>query len=166
MPGRNNDNVRVFNSDTTHEFSSFPRNLERFFPNLEMIGILGPLRSISAEDLAPWPNLILLNLAENSITTLESDLFQNSPKLLYLSFANNSIQTVGVDLLSKLNYLTSADFRGNICIDTFAETPEEIENLKVQLITQCSKSAQFRGSVKVVIVASLMLFVILFVILG
>lgn len=40
-------------------------------------------------------------------------------------------------LLSDLSKLIYVDFRFNPCINTYASSPQAIENLKAQLLTQC-----------------------------
>lgn len=126
----------------------------------------------------------------NGFTTLDADLFKHSPRMQYILIAFNSIQTAGVDLLVDLTDLIYADLRGNICIDIWAGTPQEIQNLKLQLIrnvhqsrrsrnhnppmtflqqknyqlqtvsTTTDKSEQCRGSMKIVLMASLLFFVL------
>lgn len=63
--------------------------------------------------------------------------FQISSKLQIISFYDNSIQKVEANLLSNLNELKRVDFRYNHCINVLAATPEAIESLKIELITQC-----------------------------
>lgn len=146
LSDRSDDEVRAIRSvpssgrNTNKAFStaSFPRNLEDFFPNLDFILIENDqLTSISSEDLAPWPNLAVFVAAYNSIESLDSDLFQHSSKLVQISFSNNFIQNVGLNLLSNLNEVAWIDFRNNPCINTVADTPQAIENLKILLIAQC-----------------------------
>lgn len=134
--GRNRNDVKAFDS-SNEGISTFPKGLEKFFPNLDSILLRYSFISISSADLRPWPNLVLFWSDRNPIESLDEDLFQNSPKLHQIGIVANSIKNVGRNLFSNLNELTSVYFDGNPCIDIIAETPEEIENLKTQLITSC-----------------------------
>lgn len=138
LKGRSDLNVEAFTSSGKNNFPNFPRNLEKFFPNLLVIQIWsGKLTSITAADLSPWPNLAFLSLSFNKIETLEGDLFRNNQKLTYISFLGNSIINVGLDLLSNLNELKEVYFSSTRCLNANAATPEAIENLKNQLFEDC-----------------------------
>lgn len=93
--------------------------------------------TISAGDIAPWPNLAVLIVNDNAIAQLDGDLFQQSPRLAFIDFQGNLIENVGANLLSNLNELTFVSFINNPCINEFATTPYQIESLRVQLLTQC-----------------------------
>lgn len=69
--------------------------------------------------------------------SLDANLFQNTPKLQIMAFYRNSIKNVGAVLFSNLNELKKIDFGTNTCINILAQTPEEFENLKAQLIEKC-----------------------------
>lgn len=129
-------------------FSKLPRNLHKFFPNIDAIQISnGALTSISAADLAPFPNLMLFAAELNQIETLDGNLFQNTPKLIWVQFNNNLIYHVGANLLSNLNKLQFAYFGNNPCISITAESPQQIEKLKTELIKKCSSFATTRTPV-------------------
>lgn len=135
--GRTNNDIKAFESFIEITTLTFPKGLERFFPNLDSLLLYNKFNSISAADLAPWPNLNYFLFQTNPITSLDGNLFQNSRRLQQISFYYSSIRNVGANLLSNLNELTRVDFRGNSCIDIEARSPQQIENLKAQLITQC-----------------------------
>lgn len=134
--GKTNNDVKVYESYDQIKF--LPKGLEKFFPNLNSILLYNSFNSISSADLAPWPNLILFSYTTNPATSIDGDLFKNSLKLRSVEFKSNyRLENVGANLLSNLNELTLVDFRGNLCINITATTPEQIENLKAKLITQC-----------------------------
>lgn len=138
VEGRNNDDVQGFSTNGRDIFATFPRNLEAFFANLFGLGLWGgQMTSVTAADLAPWPNLTEFYFSENRIQALDGDLFQNSPRIAHVTFRDNLIQNVGVGLLSNLTELAYVNFNNNTCIDTFANTPETIEDLRAELLTQC-----------------------------
>lgn len=135
--GQSNVNVGAFIS-SDNAFIAFPKNLESFFPNLTYIILSGGrLTTVSSEDLLPWPNLSLFSARENIIETVDGNLFQNSLRLTWIELNSNLIQNVGANLLSNLSRLRIANFVNNTCIDDWAEGAEEIDELKLQLVTQC-----------------------------
>lgn len=138
MEGRSHVDVKGFSSNGFNVFSTFPKGLERHFPNIEAIQILNNVFSVFSADLAAWPNLALFWVSNNRITYIDGDLFRHSTKLQRISFFGNLIVNVGANLLSNLNELNFADFRSNACIDTLAATAMSLESLKSQLITQCT----------------------------
>lgn len=143
LPSETHNDVKAFSSTIRDAFLTFPKDLDKDFPSLEAIRIRNSaLTSISSTDLAPWPNLVYFSAANNKIKTLDGNLFDHSPKLQRIIFFNNLIQRVEDNLLSNLNELIYVDFVGNLCIDFVAETPEQIESLKTQLIRQCRRPQQ------------------------
>lgn len=138
LPGRSNLDVEAFQTLSMEAFRMMPTGIERFFPNLLLLQFFsGILSSVSSEDLSAWPNLTMFSAQRNKIEILDGDLFQNAPQLKWIDLSSNLIQNVGTNLLSNLNELTYISFIDNPCINSFANTPQEIENLKSQLLTQC-----------------------------
>lgn len=130
--------VLGFSTNGRNIFATFPRNLETFFPNLIGLGIWGgELSSLTAEDLAPWTNLTELYFSENRLTNLDANLFQNAPRLAHITLRDNLIANVGVGLLSNLPELGYINFNNNTCIDTFAYTPEAIDDVRAELLENC-----------------------------
>lgn len=158
LTGLSNDDVVAFSEIDYRLFSKVPRDLERFFPNLVALRLQWTgLTTLSSEELAPWPNLEYLDVSINDIEELDADLFQYSPKLRWISFEGNSILKVGIGLLSSLNELTYINFLNNPCINVQAYTPELIENLQQQLLTQCQSVDTTEESPNTVTVASTVL---------
>lgn len=137
LSDRSHDDVEGLDWDRKIAFSAFPRGLDQFFPNLKAIDLRNnKLTSISYDDLASLYNLGYF-AAHGRIESLDGDLFNNSLKLERIYFNNNLIQSVGVNLLSNLNELAEVGFENNPCINIIARSPNQIELLKEQLITQC-----------------------------
>lgn len=124
-------------------FKTFPKQLERYLPNLIIFHLWDcGISSISSDDLAPWPDLMQLSLDTNRITTLDGDLFQHSPKLVKIELNFNLIRGVGADLLSNLNELRYASFVENPCINAYAATPHQLEALKAKLVNPCEPNTK------------------------
>lgn len=142
LPDRNNDDVtalHVFKEKTLTK--KLPKNIDRFFPNLEVIvWEAGYLTSVTADDLRVFPALKVLNLYINELTSLDANLFQLNPELSWISFSFNLIAHVGQNLLSNLNNLSHVNFNNNVCINETARTTQEIQELNVILTSKCSLS--------------------------
>lgn len=136
---RTNDDVECFNVFEEKTMTRLPNNIVNFFPNLVSIAwTSGSLAAISAEDLKPFPALRALDLGSNKISTLDGDLFTQTPNLVWIIFNTNFISSVGENLLANLNDLTNVFFENNVCIGSWADSYEGIQEIKHQLSTQCS----------------------------
>lgn len=139
LPGRTNNDVQALHAfrDATAS-RQLPKNIGKFFPNLSVLTWeVGQLTSITAEELESLVNLQVLNFYINNIVTLDGSLLQYTPKISWISFSFNLIINVGPNLLDNLDDLTFADFRNNECINSTAETPQEIQELIEKFSTQC-----------------------------
>lgn len=115
-----------------------PKKINEFFPNLEILQWFnGSLRAITADDLAPFPNIKHLYISGNKIDTLEVGVFSKNLQLVDIYADNNSIARAGAGLLKDLKGLKFADFRGNPCIDKLATSTSEIKELNQQLPLKC-----------------------------
>lgn len=116
----------------------FPKNIEKFFPNLESFDWYnGSLKSVTAGDLAPFPTLKVLSISGHNLVSLDSDLLMNNTFLEWINFRDNLIEHIGSGLLTDLKHLEVALFHGNPCITFNATTPKELEALKMQLTVNC-----------------------------
>lgn len=119
------------------QLDRIPRGIETYFPNIAAIFWSNVnLTSITSEDLRPFPNLQLLGLWDNQLTSLDGDLFVHTPKIGFVNFQSNAIRNVGYGLLDGLN-LTRAYFANNSCIDFDAHEPESVPELMTKLYDQC-----------------------------
>lgn len=135
--GYTNDDVEyLFVADRNLPFAL--QGIENFFENLKGLqysdtGIL----SISAADLEPFPQLEYFVLFQNNLTSLDGDLFSNTPLLRYLFLNSNQIQHIGHDLVTNLDDLLFMFLGGNICIDRIAAGRAEVMELAPQLSVLC-----------------------------
>lgn len=115
-----------------------PRGIERFFPNLIALAwIHGNVHEITADELQPLPQLSVFSIWDNKLVSVDGDLFIHTPNIMQAYFNHNQLQHVGFGLLDDLDSLWYARFNNNSCIDLDGTTPEEIQELKVQLRIQC-----------------------------
>lgn len=116
----------------------FPKNIEKFFPNLESFDWYnGSLKSVTAGDLAPFQTLKVLSISGHKLVSLNADLLKNNALLEWINFRDNLIEHVGSGLLKDLKRLEIAIFHENPCINFNATTPEGLEELKMQLTVNC-----------------------------
>ena len=138
LPGQTNENVQAIENLNTFSYNRIPTNLKDFFPNL--IGIYfwrGNITTISAEDLQPFPNLRIFGIESHRLVTIDGNLFKHTPRVQIVMLSDNLIENVGLNLLTGLTNLNIAVFLRNTCINSFADTPAGLENLRNELISQC-----------------------------
>lgn len=138
--GNTNSDVRAFYLlDDTLFLHRITQGIEKFFPKILVFGwIEGQLRTISSNDLAPFPELRYFHVGRNKLSSLDGDLFKHNPKLEFVHFGENRLRSVGYGLLDGLKSLTRAFFFKNYCIDENAYTAEQVTKLRVDLRKQCS----------------------------
>jgi hypothetical protein len=91
--------------------------------------------------LKPFPRLIALDVPDNDIKTLESDVFKFNTKLNNLFFARNKIFKVGRNVLAPLEKSELvAVFSYNVCINKYGDTPQSIAILQDALNSNCNSS--------------------------
>lgn len=121
LEGRNNCNVVQFDS-RVKSANYFPKDLEKFFPNIETIVIVtgAGLKEISKEDLKPFgTKLRALFIGQNPFDVVDFDLFRYNPNLELISFYESPIKHIDdgtFDNLPKLSTLimTNVECAGNV----------------------------------------------------
>lgn len=136
----NNDKisaVRIF--DQICHF--FPRQLLKFFKNLEAVAIQdSKLKDLTRDDLKELKNLKSLSLYGNELKTLEIGIFDANLKLEFLSLYNNKLTSMGSEILTPLKNLKKAFFHLNPCVNLDALSDDEMEVLKLKLTHNCPPS--------------------------
>lgn len=129
------------------QLTFFPRDIETFFPNVKIIDLsVNSISTVQNLHLKPFPDLERLSLAHNQICELESSLFNGLPKLKVINFIFNNIIHVGYDIhLPAQGYLYFFD---NHCIDKSAWTTSSIIELKLALRELCPPVTQFNKHTK------------------
>ncbi|XP_037037902.1 leucine-rich repeat neuronal protein 3-like [Bradysia coprophila] len=121
----------------SQKLDHFLVNIHKFFPNLKLLYFLSTsIPHISNAHLLPLTNLEYLGLYNNSITSLESNLFAGFESIKFITFSNNKIKHVGLDFILP-NTAHLFDFSKNPCIDMKAETPAQITELRQKLLVNC-----------------------------
>lgn len=116
--------------------SYFIRNINETFPNLEQINLsFNEITQLTNEDLGPHTNLEYFMINVNFITSLNSNLFDNLLKFKEFHFVDNELKNVQHEI--KLPPNAHFYFQNNTCINSDAESEEEIVNLKFEFLLKC-----------------------------
>lgn len=123
---------------TRQNMPFFPKGIVSFFKNVHSLRFWQQnLVSLTAKDLEPFPNLLLLSLVGNKLTYLGGDLFSSNRHLQFLDFTGNDIQRIQHNLVTHLNNLEMMFFTANSCIDRSARTRAEVLELAPVLSILC-----------------------------
>lgn len=115
-----------------------PYNLDNYFPNLISIRVYASkLQTFTSLDLQPFPQMIVIDLDLNLLTSLESDLFKFTPNFKWVSFGSNQLSTVGRNLVTGQKNLEYLYFGGNKCINRGAKTKADVVTLNSDLPISC-----------------------------
>jgi hypothetical protein len=142
MSGKTDSDVTRLNLEN-QVLHYIPAGLENIFPNLIAIRIAScHLKTISASNLSPFPNLVDINLPFNDIESLPADLFSVAgSKIQYVYFGGNKITYTGIDVLKGLSspVFYEINFGGNPCVDLVVAQDDTagLNNLQTLLNTNC-----------------------------
>jgi len=148
----------VFNQNKNLQF--VPRGLAKTFKNICGLSFKScSIRSITKRDLSGLPNLRMLWLLDNKLTSLPGNLFEDSTKLEFISFESNNISSIGGNLLEPLKALQSIDFENNATINMFYNATGEyqgsvtLDQMKKKIVQTApsSNNIQFADNIKAVL---------------
>jgi Leucine-rich repeat (LRR) protein len=115
------------------------QNFGSVFPKLVRFSVYkSMLKEIHKKDLAQFPKLKDLQLSENEIEVLPSNLFEGNLGILSINLSFNRITNVGSDLLTPLKQLQKSDFNHNLCINQAADSPSTILAIAEYLKMNCA----------------------------
>lgn len=136
--GNSSEDVKHLSIWHDEVLTQIPKRIESFFPNLEVFDWWnGQLTIVSASDFETFPNLQVITLNNNKLVKLDSDLFQFTKHLNQIYFNENLLRSVGHDLLIGLDRLTLAYFTANPCIDLYALSYVDVQEMNRVLPIQC-----------------------------
>jgi len=120
--GYNENSIQSLSIEQYREIDQIPKGIVKYFPQLFRLSLENcGLTSISAEDLEPFPELKMLNLFDNKIQSLDSDLFKFTPQLIYVGLSSNQIIYIGRELILPLKNIENFRIMDNICISKEVE---------------------------------------------
>ncbi|KAG5669033.1 hypothetical protein PVAND_016935 [Polypedilum vanderplanki] len=125
-----NINVRGIDIHNATNMVKFPRNIDKFFKNLSLIGIFeSKLAEITQIDLMVFPQLRHLYLSHNKIRVIKNDLFKFNQRLEVILLYKNEILHIDSRSFSELNKLRMLYLGLNICKFGNARTRNEVLGL-------------------------------------
>jgi hypothetical protein len=138
LSGKKNVNVEAVHFDA-NSMSSFPANLNSYFPNLKLIKMSGlRLTTVSANDFKNFPNLIVFALRTTPIDSIPSNLFANNRNLRYVAIASmDSLRHIGRNVIN-LSNLKTANFQNNACVNQLASNRNDVITLNSNLHIFCA----------------------------
>lgn len=121
---------------------SIPKNIETFFSNVKALDIeRSNLMKISAKDLKPFPQLKVLGLYGNDLTSLEAGLFDFNSELVLIELSENKIEFIDDGLLENLDHLEYFYILNNPCISAFKDDRDEVLAFDAKLPSICPSIA-------------------------
>jgi hypothetical protein len=109
-----NDDVNQFNLSNAPNLVHFPKNLEKVFPDLEVIAIHHTkLQAITQDDLKMFPRLKVAYFINNQLKVITADTFRFNPKLERIDLQYNLIFHVDSHTFDGLRKLTALQLQGN-----------------------------------------------------
>lgn len=142
----NADVVSVSFIDCT--IKSLPRNLVKFFPNINVLELIScTLKELKKDDLIGYKKLMYLGIVDNQLTHLPSDLFEYTPNLQFIDFSSNQITSIGPRIFDSLKELKHANLSHNRTIDIFYEEDSDVtfEELITAIKSNCRPMESLKG---------------------
>jgi hypothetical protein len=125
----------VFEDEVIHYMPKFYETLAQ---RLEVIFIFdSKLKIITKNDLMQFPRLRELSLPNNQLEVLGENLFDFNLELEFISFDDNNLKFIEANLLNSLTKLRKAEFDSAGCINSDADSPEKLRQLKEELEIKC-----------------------------
>lgn len=139
LEGKNNNDVKHLQISNQPLLKVVPRNIYKFFPNLEGIAFyVTGITNVFSVDLQGLHSLRLFNVYANQITEIGNDLFKDNSLLETISFGNNPIRNVAPRVLDHLTSLTTVHLMSTSCIDVyFYYDRKAVEKLLLDLPLKC-----------------------------
>lgn len=135
--GLNHDDVKMV-TIFRQNISFIPEGITNFFRNLIALRYeSSPLRSISSQDLQPFPQLQFLEVTSGNLINLDDDLFFFTPNLHLLHFADNRIRHIGTNSMANLSHLSWLGLLDNVCVSRGSSTRAGVLQLIPQLSRLC-----------------------------
>lgn len=138
MIGKNDSDVEAFSIYyVTPTLKRIPTGIEKIFDNLLVFRWTQSLTSLTADDLKPFPDLVVFFIRNAQLFSLDGDVFQHTKKLQYIALDFNRIEHVGFNILNGLPLLTSFYFHSNLCLNAYATNADVVKIVKLKLAAYC-----------------------------
>lgn len=118
----------------------FPKNLEKFFKNLDSIHFNEvDFSSLKKSDLQPLGSqLKAFFFYDNKLKVIPADLFEYARNLEYINIKSNQIRGVEKGTFDQLHQLTELNFNNNPCYSGAAANRADVLTLVKQIESKCT----------------------------
>lgn len=125
----------------------FPKEIETFLPKLQRIKIINSkLKTITKDDLAPFPDLLSLKLINNDLQYILGDVFSLSKRLQEIVLKDNKLQVIYTPILKSPKNLKDLTLELK-CLkdscDSQKESPKDIQTCISSVITKFNENCVF-----------------------
>lgn len=128
VDGKTNADVIHFEFEVESKIDVIPKNIDNFFPNIEVFKCpMCTISRVSSDDLKHFPKLKCFYLGHNKLTTIPGDLFKHTPNVEFIGLEFNQIEQVGAEFFSYFKNLKLLYFDNNVCSTTQFSVVSEIE---------------------------------------
>ncbi|CRL07644.1 CLUMA_CG020608, isoform A [Clunio marinus] len=135
-----NDTVTAVDFQVGGLFRYLPNNISEAFPNLIAYkASYCKIRDIHKLNFHGLAKLLSLNLDDNFILKIESDVFDSLTSLVHLSLANNKIKLIDSGAFNGLTKLNSLSLQQNICVNKSFNGKDEMATLNSTI--RCDEEA-------------------------
>ncbi|KAG5667376.1 hypothetical protein PVAND_015358 [Polypedilum vanderplanki] len=115
-----------------------PSGIDEIFKNLLAFSLTNSkLREICEEDLKNFSHLRFLNLANNELTILESELFKFNQELETIILNSNKIHQIEANVFESLPNLSNLWMEKNSCISKNADSKNRVTTLIAEIKSLC-----------------------------
>jgi len=138
LPGLNESDVKAFSIYyVTPTLPKIPTGIETTFENLLVFRWTESLTTLTADDLKPFPDLVVFFVRNANLFSIDGDVFQHNTNLNYIALDFNRIEHIGFGFLDGLTQLTSFYFHSNICLNAYATNSDVIEIVRMKIAAYC-----------------------------
>jgi len=147
LAGKSDDDVQRISFQDKKNLQFVPRGLTKTFKNIMALNFVNcSIKSITKKDLSGMPNLKLLWLHDNKLTSLPGNLFEETTKLEFVSLSTNKIVSIGAYLFDPLENLKYFELLNNITISkrfdsTGKHSSVTLNEFKQEIREKCTPKA-------------------------
>lgn len=137
LPGKSNDDVKVIALYLSPNMIFLPKDLEKFFPNIEGIVVaFSGLSEITENDLKPFQYLKVLHLLNNRIKVFDAKNFKFNPDLKHIFIQNDTLQSISANIIDPGTEISEGKSRENICNKVYG-LDQKSEEVLLQIKEKC-----------------------------
>lgn len=141
MTGKSNSDVTFLWIYRPQNLTFFPKNIEKFFPNLvSIIFTYTDIVSFIGDEFRAFPELFYVTLSNNKkLERIPGNLFEFNPLINDTRFHDCNLKYIGEGLFDGLKKLKFLDVLFNDCVDGFADNyPTKMAKILETIRNNCT----------------------------